>query len=249
MIVGRPLIRVTGTGSTMDLARRLSALGASAGTAVLAGHQTAGRGRAGRTWATAPGSAILMSFVAQTRRQHQDLGALSLLLGLAVAETVDGFTGQEASIKWPNDVLVEGRKIAGLLVTSQALPDRDGLCLIVGIGLNVAGAAAQLPGTATSLAMCSASSPALDDVLPVLLGHLTGVMERFEQADTSGLWRRVEARLAFREELVRVADGPRTHEGILRGVSSAGLLELELLSGDLVGVASGDLTRGPVGVP
>ncbi len=249
MIVGRPLIRVDEVTSTMDLAVRLATSGATSGTTVLAGHQTAGRGRAGRRWETVPRSSILMSFVAHTQRPHNVLGALSLLLGLAVADTVDTFTGEMAMIKWPNDVLVEGRKIAGILVVTKASPGERTLCLICGIGLNVNDGPSRLPDTATSLAIASGKTHALDDVLSALLDNLTNTMNRFEARDTDESWRHVEARLAFRGEMVRVEDGHRTHQGILRGVSSAGLLELDLSSGEKVTLAAGDLTRGPVAVP
>lgn len=246
MIVARPLIRLAETGSTMELASRLAAEGATTGTAVLAGHQTAGRGRAGRKWATVPDSSILLSFVAHTRRHRRELGALSLLLGLAVSQTVDRCTGATSAIKWPNDVLVGGRKIAGILVVSKALPRRDDLCLIAGIGLNVYDPASQLPETATSIATVAAMSPSFDVVLSTLLENLTVVMDRFETGDTGELWREIGHRLAFLGEMVRIEDGPRTHEGILRGVSDSGLLKLELPSGEIVTVAAGDVTRGPV---
>ncbi len=246
MIVGRPLIRLAETGSTMELASRLATTGATSGTAVLAGHQTAGRGRAGRTWATEPDTSILLSFVAHTRRQRPEFGALSLLLGLAVSETVDHCTGARSAIKWPNDVLVEGRKIAGILVVSKALPHRDDLCLIAGIGLNVYDPASRLPDTATSIATVAATLPSFDDVLSTLLGNLTVVMNHFETGVTGELWREIGRRLAFLGEMVRIKDSPRTCDGILQGVSDGGLLELQLPSGEIISVAAGDLTRGPV---
>ena len=246
MIVGRPLIRLTETGSTMDLASRLADAGATSGTTVLAGHQTAGRGRAGRVWTTAPDTSILMSFVAHTRRPRHELGALSLLLGLAVSQTVDHRTGATSAIKWPNDVLVGGRKIAGILVLSKALHHRDVLCLIAGIGLNVYDPSSQLPDTATSITTMAATPPSFDVVLSTLLRNLTVVVDRFETGDTGELWREIGDRLAYRGEMVRLEDGPRTCEGIMKGVSRAGLLELQLPSGEIISVAAGDLTRGPV---
>lgn len=249
MIVGRPLIRLAETASTMDLASRLANEGALSGTAVLAGHQTAGRGRAGRTWATAPGSSILMSFVAHTHRQRDELGPLSLLLGLAVSRTVDHCTGARSTLKWPNDVLVEGRKVAGILVVSKVLRDRDDRCLIAGIGLNVNGDRTQLPDTATSLAMVAGTHPSFDDVLSTLLGNLTIVMECFGAGDIGALWEEVGLRLAFRNEAVRIEDGARTYEGRLQGVTDGGLLKLELPTGPVIAVAAGDLMRGPMLLP
>ncbi len=248
MIVGRPLIRLMETGSTMDLASRLAVEGATPGTTVLAGLQTAGRGRAGRTWTTAPNASILMSFVAHTQWRRHEIGQLSLLLGLAVARTVDRHTGAVSAIKWPNDVLADGRKIAGVLATSTSLPDRNDLSLVVGVGLNVNDTASSLPATATSLAETSHASHAIDDVFTTLTGNLTDVMECFERSELDGPWREVVDRLAYRGELVRVQDGSRRHEGVLQGVSEGGLLVLRLESGETVDIAAGDLSRGPVTV-
>lgn len=230
----------------MDLASELASQGASSGTTVLAGHQTAGRGRADRTWATAPGSAILMSFLAHTQRRQRDLGPLSLLLGLAVSRTVDDCTGARSTIKWPNDVLVEGRKIAGILVVSKVLHHREDLCLIAGIGLNVNDDRTQLPVMATSIAIVAASHQSFDDVLTTLLGNLTTILECFEAGDIGALWQDVGLRLAFRNEAVRIEDGARMYLGRLHGVTDGGLLELELASGGIITVAAGDLARGPV---
>jgi len=246
MIVGCPLIRLSETGSTMELASRLAAEGATSGTVVLAGHQTAGRGRAGRTWATEPDTSILLSFVAHTRRPRDELGALSLLLGLAVSRTVDHCTGATSAIKWPNDVLVGGRKIAGILAVSKGLAHREDLCLIAGIGLNVNDRTADLPDTGTSLAIVTGATHALEDILNVLLSNLTVVVDQFETGETGELWPEIGHRLAFRGETVRIEDGPRTCEGILQGASDGGLLELQLPSGEIISVAAGDLTRGPV---
>lgn len=230
----------------MDLASRLAADGAMPGTTVLAGHQTGGRGRAGRTWATSANMSILMSFVTHTLRQRHEIGALSLLLALAVSRTVDRYAGGVSAIKWPNDVLVDGLKIAGVLAMSTSLPNRDELCLIIGIGLNVNDIASSLPPTATSLADASHALHSLDDVFGTLASNLTDVTERFESGDIEEPWRHVADRLAYRGEPVRVEDGPRTHEGVLHGVAPDGLLELQLPSGAIVEVAAGDLTRGPV---
>lgn len=245
MIVGRPLIRVTETTSTMDLASRLAELGAPPGTAVLAGHQTAGRGRSRRIWTAAPWSSILLSIIVDTGRDRSRLGPLSLLVGLAVAETVDAFTGACAAIKWPNDVLVNGDKVAGILIVNRVIPDRPGSCLVTGIGLNVNSALGDLPDGATSLAGVSGQAHALDLVLHDLCERLTATFGQFEREHIADLLERIDARLAFRGEPVRIQDGPRRYDGLLRGVSAEGALLLEPRQGDMRAVVAGELTRGP----
>ena len=107
MTLGRPRLHLRSTGSTNERARDLALAGAPHGTVVNAGEQTAGRGRQGRGWSTPPGSALALSLVI---RDPDPL--LSLRAGLAVAD----LAGPAATVKWPNDVLLDGRKVAGVLV-------------------------------------------------------------------------------------------------------------------------------------
>ncbi len=131
--LGRPRLHLRRTDSTNARARELATAGAPHGTLVTAREQTAGRGRQGRSWSAPPGRALLMSLVVRDQA-----ALLPLRAGLAVADVA----GPEARVKWPNDVLVDGRKVAGVLVESRPL---EGWA-VVGIGLNVAVDPAELPG-------------------------------------------------------------------------------------------------------
>ena len=131
--LGRPRLHLREIDSTNRRARELAAEGAPHGTLVTAGAQTAGRGRQGRRWDAPAGSALLCSLVLR------DFDALlSLRAGLAVADVA----GEPARVKWPNDVLVDGRKVAGVLVEGRP---QDGWA-VVGIGVNVAAAPEGVPG-------------------------------------------------------------------------------------------------------
>ena len=249
--VGRPLIRVAETSSTMDLASSLAASGAPSGTAVLAGHQTEGRGRSGRTWNAEPWSSILLSFIVRTRHDLLAIGALSPLIGLAVAETVEECSNHPALVKWPNDVLVGERKIAGILIVTRSQPHAGATtpCLIAGIGLNVNLSRDHLPDTATSLAHETGQSQVPGDVLDVLFGKLSDTVTRFETGDTGNLWNRLESRIACQDEWVRIEDGPRVLQGYLRGIARDGSLRIDPGTGDEIQVVAGDLTRGPRRIP
>jgi BirA family transcriptional regulator, biotin operon repressor / biotin---[acetyl-CoA-carboxylase] ligase len=131
--LGTPRLHLRATDSTNERARALAAAGAPHGTLVTAGEQRAGRGRQGRTWTAPPGRALLMSLVL---RDWQPL------LPLAAAVAVADVAGPAAAIKWPNDVLLDGRKVAGILVETRA---QDGWA-VLGIGVNVAVRIADLPG-------------------------------------------------------------------------------------------------------
>lgn len=228
----------------MELAGELARLGAPAGTAVLAGYQTSGRGRTGRSWSAPPGSSILMSFIASPTRSRDELGMLSLLFGLAVAETVEAFGVGPTSIKWPNDVLVGGRKISGILVSTREFPGVTQPSVVAGIGLNVNVEASDLPELATSMAIDSGPHD-LDAVLVELCDRLTSTLRLFDRGAEHQQRESLDARLAYRGELVTVEDGPRIATGRIQGLAGNGALILVSATGEEVHVVAGDVTRGP----
>ena len=122
-------------GSTLDVAHALANDGASAGTLVLADAQTAGRGRMGRTWTSQRGAGLWLTLV---ERPHDAsaLDALSLRVGLALAPILDGFADEAVLLKWPNDLYIGARKLAGILIEARW---RDGLpdWVAIGVGINV----------------------------------------------------------------------------------------------------------------
>jgi BirA family biotin operon repressor/biotin-[acetyl-CoA-carboxylase] ligase len=131
MPVGTPHRHFRSVGSTNEVARRLAAAGAADGTVVTSEEQTAGRGRQGRPWSTPAGSALAWSLL--LRRRVEVPGTLPLQIGVAVCEAVESFGAGPAEVKWPNDVWLQGKKCAGILV--EARP-QDGWA-VVGVGLNL----------------------------------------------------------------------------------------------------------------
>jgi BirA family biotin operon repressor/biotin-[acetyl-CoA-carboxylase] ligase len=142
------IIRLASVDSTQRYAAMLATDGAADGTAVVAETQTAGRGRRGRLWRDTPGASLLVSVILRTSLPLTRVPTLSLAAGVAVAEALITMAGVEARLKWPNDVLVNGRKIAGVLL------ERQSGAVILGIGINIAAAAvpAELTAQATSVA-------------------------------------------------------------------------------------------------
>src|SRR4051794_39287165 len=151
--MGTPRLHHRSIGSTNLRARELADAGAPHGTLVTASEQTAGRGRQGRTWVTPPGTAIAASVILRT---FDDL--LPLRAGLAVAD----LAGPDARVKWPNDVLLGGRKVAGILVEARA-PE----WAVVGIGINVLGVPPEVADLATSLGRSDVEA-ALGELLAAL---------------------------------------------------------------------------------
>jgi len=132
-------------GSTNDVAASLAADGAEEGTVVIADAQTAGRGRRGRSWFSPPGAGLYVSVVLTPSRASSAERAVSLLTiaaGVALAEAVERVTGLAPSIKWPNDLIVERRKLAGILAEGVAQPAAAGLrAVVLGYGINVGASA------------------------------------------------------------------------------------------------------------
>lgn len=131
MLIGRPHLHYRSVGSTNIEARRLAAAGAGSGTLVTCDEQTSGRGRQGRAWSSPAGTALAYSIV--LRQKIEVPGTLPLQVGVAVCEAVEALGVERAQVKWPNDIWIEGRKCAGILV--EARP-QDGWA-VIGIGLNV----------------------------------------------------------------------------------------------------------------
>ena len=187
--------------STNDVVTRAGRLGAREGLVVFAESQRAGRGRQGRRWSSAPGLGLWFSILLRPR----GAGALALLAAAAVAGAVEETVGQPAGVKWPNDVLLDGRKVAGVLIEMAA----DGFA-VVGIGLNANHRAedfpAELRGSAGSLAM--ARGEPVDRA--ALAGRLLGKLDEFYRdwpASAGNVAAACEARNILRGQLVRAEDG------------------------------------------
>ena len=150
--LGKPCYAFQELPSTMDLAHELAAQGASEGTCVWAEQQTAGRGRAGRTWASPPGG-IYLSVILRPSRPVSELPQLSLVAGLACAEALRDGACLYPSIRWPNDLLLDGKKVGGIL--TEAKDD----AVIVGIGINVTTKPHDLPEGATALTKVPGTFP------------------------------------------------------------------------------------------
>jgi BirA family transcriptional regulator, biotin operon repressor / biotin---[acetyl-CoA-carboxylase] ligase len=158
--LGSPRLHLRVTDSTNHRARELAGGGAPHGTVVTAREQTAGRGRQGRTWTAPPGRALLCSIVLRDPPR-----LLPLAGGVAVAELV----GADARVKWPNDVLIGGRKVAGILVEGR--PQEH--WAVLGIGLNVALRASDFPPEIRQRSATMGLEPdAIESVLTRLLTHL-----------------------------------------------------------------------------
>lgn len=219
--LGRPRLHLRTTDSTNDRAKALAA-GAPHGLLITAGEQTAGHGRQGRAWTAPAGEALLMSLVL-----HDWTELLPLAAAVAVAETV----GDAAQIKWPNDVLLDGRKVAGILVEGRP---QEGWA-VLGIGVNVA--VREFPPELRSIAGSLGRSPAdLEGFLAALLARLDGVLAA-TAGQTIAAWR---ARDALRGRGIAFNGG----EGVAAGVDDGGRLLVRLADGSTAALDAGEVHLG-----
>ena len=247
--VGKRLIFLAQTPSTQDVARQEAIAGAAEGTLVLVEAQSQGRGRFRRTWVSPSGGSILMSLV--LRPDAQVAPQLPVIVSLAVANAVRRETGQDAVIKWPNDIQIGGRKLAGILIDT-ALSDTGIDYAVVGIGLNVGmdpAAHPEIAAIATSLSR-EAGRPLLR--FPILAAVLSEVELLYERAKTGDTlvpeWKRLLVTLGQRVHVTwpGVAAGRVWEEdGIAEDVDSSGALILRRIDGTQITLFGGEVTLRP----
>jgi BirA family biotin operon repressor/biotin-[acetyl-CoA-carboxylase] ligase len=231
--VAPAIVRLDTVDSTQRYAAALAADGAVDGTAIVTDTQTQGRGRRGRVWLDTPGESLLMSVVLRTSLPIAQLPTLSIAAGVAVAEALIGCAGVDARLKWPNDVVVGDRKIAGVLL------ERHGGAVILGIGVNVAQTSvrAQLAPHATSIAI-EGGRPDRDALLAAVLGAVARWRTRLERegfAPVRARWTTLASMLGRRitaDDVVGTALG-LDDDGALLVETDTG--SARVLAGDVVG--------------
>ncbi len=228
--------------STMQLAGEWARAGAPAGATVVTDHQTAGRGRRGRNWQDPPGEALLMSIVLRPRLEAGAAGWLPLAVAVGAARAVREVTGGAPGIKWPNDLLHEGRKLAGILV-ELTLDEQDVRYAVAGLGVNVHQTAfpAEIAGRATSLRQALGYRGTRAELMATLVPGVLGAVEELE-LDPPRLrdaWRAQSVTLGREVEI-------RTSHGGVRGlaldVDEIGRIVLETPDGRRQAYAAGEIS-------
>ena len=237
--VGKRLVFFQEVPSTMDEAARLAREGTADGTVVVAETQTAGRGRFGRNWVS-PGGNIYMSVV--FRPSLDALPFLSLLAGVATVQTIRKTTGLSPKIKWPNDVMLDGKKVSGNLVESVMVG--EAVCYaVLGIGLNVTldpSQSEETAGLATSLEAATGKPLMREEILRQLLQDLDSLYLKLCQGQTPlEPWRAMLETLGQRVQVTWRND---TYSGLAEGIDPLGNLQLRLEDGQLLTMTAGDVT-------
>ena len=203
--------------STMHEAARLAAGGCPSGTAVIAEEQTAGQGRHGHEWHSEPGSGLYVSVVLRPRLSIEAMPVLTLALGMAVGEAVSRTSELRCDIRWPNDLMLGGKKTAGILV--QFFEP----AVVAGIGINVNHAAfpRELAGEATSLRLASGHVHSREELLAALLPAVDSLSRMLEQAGPSKVIDLFSRSSSYARGKRVAVDGL---EGVTAGLTDAGFL-------------------------
>ncbi len=247
---GHPVSFYDAVNSTNLRAKLDADNGAPEGALVVADMQTAGRGRRGRTWSSPAGLNVYFTLILKPQYVPDKASMVTLVMALAVAEGIRETCGVEAGIKWPNDIVANGKKICGILTEMSV--ERDFIHhVVIGVGINVGlqEFAPELAATATSLqAECGRKVPKA--------ALVANIMKAFEKhyevfrgkADLSGLIGSYNEMLVNRDREVRVLDPKGEYNGIARGINEVGELLVELPDGRVEKVYAGEVSvRGIYG--
>ena len=231
------------TDSTNEWAKRLSQDGAPHGTLAVAEFQSAGKGRLGRSWQAPVGSSVMMSLLLKPEFEPQYASMLTVVMGLSVAQAVKNLK-TEASIKWPNDVVVSRKKICGIL-TEMRLDGMKIRDVVIGVGINVnlREVPEELKDKATSLYLETGKKYDRVQVLSLVMDKFEKNYEKFIQTcDLSGLIDEYNELLANRNQPVRILDKLNPWEGTALGINEQGELLVRDEKGEIRVVRAGEVS-------
>ncbi len=241
-IFGRKIVCLDTLPSTMDEAFRLGLDGAVEGTVVCAEGQLKGRGRLGRGWTSPKGKGIYFSVILKPLLPPNEVASLTLLSAVALSEAIKESSGISALIKWPNDLLVNHKKLAGILIEMKGDLDRVRF-VVIGIGLNVNTPLNLLPPQATSLKHELNKTFSRSEILKEILRSLERWYEIFKKKGFEPIHRRWKEYSCTLGERVRIADGQGVVEGMAIDIDDDGGLLIRRDTGLIVKRLTGDIVR------
>lgn len=244
-VLGKTIISYKKVDSTNDIAYSLAEKGMKEGAVILADEQTKGRGRLGRSWSSPPKAGIYLSCILRPILAPNEIPRITLLAAVALAKAIRELTGLSATIKWPNDILINNKKICGILTEMKAEQDKVNF-VIVGIGVNVNTPLKFLPKGASSIKEEMSKSGRTEAASRVELAKkiLENLEENYLKLKKEGFepiideWKDLSTMLGSR---VRVVLQNRTFEGQARDLDGDGSLIVRRDSGILEKVSSGDI--------
>ncbi len=229
-----------GIDSTNDRAYELAEGGEPEGTLVIAEAQARGKGRMGRKWASPKGGGIYLSVILRPDAEADEVPAVTLIAATAIIRAIRKICGLEAKMKWPNDILIRGGKVCGILTEIKAQPDIVDF-LVLGIGINVNTPAEKLPPEGTSLKIECSRDVSRTGFMKCMLEELEDNYLRFKKDGFASLREECKALSLVLGERVKVSEHHRPIEGLAVDIDEKGALIIRTDSGIFQRVFSGDV--------
>lgn len=243
--IGSEIIVLTESSSTNDLAKHYFEQGAREGLTLIADRQTQGKGRFGRVWFSDPGVGIYLSVLLKPSLHSQPFSGLTLLAGVATVRAINRFTTVKASLKWPNDILINGKKVCGILCETCGV-GAEPTGAIIGIGINVNHDRQQFPDelrdTATSLKIETGAPVDRSDLIQSLLQHLDEGYLLYKKEGIAPLIGQWSEHTEIFGKSVVLNQGGRFTQGIALRLAPSGNLVIRTEDGQEVSYASGEVT-------
>jgi BirA family biotin operon repressor/biotin-[acetyl-CoA-carboxylase] ligase len=237
------ILRFDSLPSTNLEAARRALEGAPEGLCIVASEQTSGRGRLERNWVSPKDAGVYCSIILRPQMDQVVWPLLTLMTAIAVHDALLDAYGLEADIKWPNDILVNEKKLCGILAETVETP--MGRAVVVGIGINLTNKSfpSELDRIATSIQAATTEAPDLETVLTALVRAFAGNYQVLQNPDgPEEIVRRWSARSSYRQgKPIQVTDSNETFNGITRGLERDGALRVETEDGQIRIVRAGDV--------
>ena len=236
------MIHLSETDSTNEYAKRLARDGAEDRTVIIADSQSAGKGRLGRSFDSRKGKGVFMSILIRPHITLEQVSRLTLVAAVAVYEAIEKFCGLKTGIKWPNDIVVDGKKLCGILTEMSA--DSTGVkYVVVGIGVNVLNESfsEELSDLATSIYMCTGKKCSIEELIDVILECFEKYYVKYLSVGTLTVIRDIyDANLIHTNCTIKAINCNEVIQGVCKGIGNEGQLLIdtgeeikEIISGEI----------------
>ncbi|HNW60597.1 MAG TPA: biotin--[acetyl-CoA-carboxylase] ligase [bacterium] len=245
-LFGRRVILLDQTGSTNSVLKEWALQGAEEGTVVVAREQQAGRGRGQHRWNSPRDLGLYCSLLLRPALTASQSGVLALLLTLAVIKAIRRTAGISPGIKWPNDIMIAGRKVCGILVENH-LNGQQMAFAVAGIGINVQQSLADFPlalrQNSTSLRLSSGRSVDKDEILLQLLHQMNLLYPSLADMKMRRTWVNTwQQHCQHMDQPIAITQGGHSAEGIFRGITPWGAARVQVASGEILQLESGEFS-------
>jgi len=241
-LVGKKLFVFESIDSTNTCARTLAEAGTEEGSVVVADYQSEGRGRLGRTWQAEPAKNLLFSVLLRPKLSKEQSGLLTFYAAIAVSRAIESMTGQRVECKWPNDILLNGKKVCGILIENSFEQEHVAYS-VLGIGLNVNQHtfAQELTERATSIANELHAEIDRAELFRRILQEIDALYQDVQKSRYDLILQEWKERCRMFGQQIDVSQGSQTISGVARGLSTTGGLIMETAKG-LQTIHAGDIT-------